>query len=277
MSYTVVTSFHQAGMESYGQRMIDTWEQFWPSTVDLRVYAENCHPQVRRPNSEVIDLLSVSSDCVNFVERHRNNPEAHGGQGPHNAEIWSERKNFKWQAVRFCYKVFALQHAGRTVTTDWLIWIDADTTTHTAVPVEWLNRVCPMGFMGSYLGRSDNYHSECGWIAYNLKHPACRDFIERVAEMYVRDEIFNHKEWHDSYIWDVVRKTWRDQRGVELMNLNPEPDTKGLAKHPFINSELGRYMDHFKGERKKNGHSKGKEIVSHRDHPYWQRILQAGK
>lgn len=277
MTYTVITTFHQAGLEKYGQRMVDSFEQNWPAEVSLRVYAENCQPRVTRPSSQVIDLLSISSDCRDFVERHRDNPEAHGGQGPHNAEIWTERKNFKWQAVRFCYKVFSLQHAARTVDTDWLIWIDADTFTHTPVPLSWLPTVCPPGYMGSYLGRSDNYHSECGWIAYNLRHPQCRAFPERVAEMYVRDEIFNHKEWHDSYIWDVVRKHWRDVRGVELMNLNPEPDTKGLAKHPFINSELGRYMDHFKGERKNQGHSKGKEVVSHRNHPYWQRILQAGK
>jgi hypothetical protein len=93
--------------------------------------------------------------------------------------------------------------------------------------------------------------------------------------MYRTDAIFKEREWHDSYIWDVVRK--RYQLANSFYNLNPSHDNKGLAGHPFINSELGRYMDHVKGERKTLGHSKPKEVVSHPDHPYWQRVKQQGK
>jgi hypothetical protein len=57
--------------------------------------------------------------------------------------------------------------------------------------------------------------------------------------------------------------------------LNPSWTDKGLAGHPFINSELGRYMDHVKGKRKEQGMSRAKEIIMHTDHPYWQGVINS--
>ena len=65
---------------------------------------------------------------------------------------------------------------------------------------------------------------------------------------------------------------YRDTKGAHFHNLNPEPDSKGLAGHPFINSELGKYMDHMKGDRKDLGHSEKKDIKLHADNPYWRNL-----
>lgn len=271
--YTVVTTFNQQGLEIYGQRMIDTFQQFWPDTVDLVVYTENCTPRISKSNVRQVDLLAVSESCRAFVARHQNNPEANGGPGPHNQNIWSEKKSFKWQAVRFSYKVFAVHHAVNNIASDWIIWIDADSHTHSAVPVSFLDSVCPTDYVCSYLGRTDRYHSECGWVAYNMQNNKGQEFVNYFADLYILDKIFDYPEWHDSFIWDVVRKHFRDNHSEKFYNLNPEPDTKGLAGHPFINSELGRYMDHKKGDRKYRGHSKAKEVRLHADHPYWRSVL----
>lgn len=271
--YTVVTTFHQAGLELYGQRMIESFEQHWPDSVDMIVYTENCTPTITKKNVRCVELLSVSNECKSFVERHANNPEAHGGLGPHNQGEWSERKHFKWQGVRFCYKVFAVHHAVNTVNSDWIIWLDADSQTHSTLPVEFLDKICPNDYIATHLGRTDRYHSECGWVGYNRRHPLGIEFVNDFAGMYINDTMFNEQEWHDSYLFDVQRKHYRDNKGASFYNLNPEPDTKGLAGHPFINSELGKYLDHMKGERKQRGHSKAKEVKLHSDHPYWRKIL----
>jgi hypothetical protein len=273
VKYTVITTFNQAGLDTYGQRMIDTFEQYWPASVDLIIYAENCQPRTSRGNTKVLDIFQASESCRSFVNRHQNNPEANGGKGPHNQHLWSEKKQFKWQAVRFCYKVFAVGHAIATVDSDWVVWIDADSHTHSEVTEVWLDSICPQTSLASYLGRSDNYHSECGWVAYNRRHQLTEQFARDFTELYEQDQIFNYGEWHDSYIWDIVRKKYRDTHGAYFYNLNPEPDTKGLAGHPFINSELGRVMDHIKGKRKSQGHSRAKEVVLHHDVPYWRRLL----
>lgn len=270
MKYSVVTTFHQPGLEQYGQRMIDSLEKNWPADVDLYVYAENCQPRVSKPNTHVIDLLADSADLRNFLERHRNNPMAHGKAGP--PDVFNPKKQFRWDAVRFCYKVYALSQCAERVDSGWLIWLDADSYTHSTFPTQGLKSVCPQDTMISYLGRTEKYHSECGWVAYNLDHPATRKFIKEFRSMYDTDAIFQEKEWHDSYIFDVVRRRYKDQN--KLHDLNANWDGKGLAGHPFINSELGLYMDHVKGSRKEQGHSKPKEIVLHQDHPYWRKILE---
>lgn len=274
MRYTVVTTFHQTGLEEYGQRMIDTFEQYWPTDVDLVIYAENCQPKTKRDNTYVYDIFEVSPACTDFVARHKDNPEAHGSKGQHNIKIWNPKKSFRWDAVRFSYKVFALEHAINHINSDWVIWIDADTLTHSAVTDSWLTSVCPTTSMVSYLGRN-NYHSECGWIAYNKNHRNCNHFVNSVANMYKQDKIFNYPEWHDSYIWDRVREQFQNKDNV-FYNINPQPECRGFAGHPFINSALGLVMDHVKGARKEQGHSRNDEIVSHRTHPYWQKILEKG-
>ena len=270
MKYTVITTFNQAGLDTYGQRMIDTFERFWPEDVDLLVCAENCQPRVNRSNVRVVDLLANSPALRDFIQRHENNDLAHGRAGP--PDVFNPKKQFRWNAVRFCYKVFATAACTEQTPNGWLIWIDADTHTHSTVTLDWLNAVCPRDSMASYLGRGERYHSECGWVAYNLDHPATRDFVRDFVGMYMDDSIFNEREWHDSYIWDVIRKRYQAQH--RFYNLNPSVDDKGLAGHPFINSELGRVMDHVKGKRKNQGHSKAKEVVLHHDVPYWQRVLK---
>ena len=133
MKYTVITTFHQAGLDQYGQRMIDTFEALWPADVALVIYAENCQPRTIRPNTTVINLLEASADLRVFIDRHRDNPLAHGRAGP--PEVFDPKKQFRWDAVRFSYKVFSVAHAAEHLFTDWMIWIDADTHTHTPVPM----------------------------------------------------------------------------------------------------------------------------------------------
>ena len=273
MKYTVVTSFNEAGLKQYGQRMIDTFEQHWPAEVDLVVCAEHCQPRVSRTNTQVLDLVNLNSALVAFTERNKNNPRAHGLAGP--PDVYDPRKTFRWHAQRFAYKVYSLALCERFLS-DWMIWLDADTHTHTAVPMSWLEQISPQDAMITYLGRGEKYHSECGWVGYNLANPATRDFIHQFVAMYDQDRIFDEAEWHDSYIWDVVRKQY--QANNTFFNLNPSWEDKGLAGHPFINSELGLYMDHVKGERKLQGMSRPKEVVMHQNHPYWQQVLrQKGK
>ena len=217
MKYTVITTFNQAGLKQYGQRMISTFEQYWPAEVDLVVYAENCKPTVSRANTCVTDLLSDSAELRQFIERHQNNPLAHG-QSTSDRQI-DPKKQFRWDAVRFAYKVFSIALATATIKTDWLIWLDADTHTHSLVPIAGLNELCPADSMISYLGRSETYHSECGWVAYNLTNPQTLQFIKNFVDMYNSDEIFELDEWHDSYVWDVVRRRYHGAN--KFYNLNP--------------------------------------------------------
>ena len=272
MKYTVITTFNQSGLDTYGQRMIDSFEQYWPTDVDLVVYAENCRPRTTRPNVSTVNLLANSPGLRSFVQRHANNDLAHGRAGP--PDVFNPKKQFRWDAVRFSYKVFSVALGASMLSDRWMIWLDADTRTHSVVDHAWLSRVCPQDAMISYLGRGESYHSECGWVGYNLDNSGTRMFIDDFRSMYDTDEIFKHPEWHDSYIWDTVRK--RYQSDHKFHNLNSAWQDKNLAGHPFINSDLGLCMDHAKGSRKTQGASLAKDIKRHLDHPYWQQISAQG-
>lgn len=265
MKYTVVTTFNADGLKEYGQRMIDTFEQHWPAEVDLIVCTENCTPVVSRSNTKIYDLLQLSSPLNAFVERHRNNPLAHGLAGP--PEVFDPRKSFRWHAVRFAYKIYAVSLCANYTSSGWLIWLDADTVTHSPIGLSDLDSLCPSDAIIGYLGRGEKYHSECGWVAYNLDRPETRTFIQDLRAMYDTDRIFELEEWHDSYVWDVVRRRYQTQN--KFYNLTSTMPKPGRAGHPFINSALGKFMDHLKGSRKQEGRSRPHDLIVARSESYW--------
>jgi hypothetical protein len=268
MKYAVVTTFNAPGLKQYGQRMVDAFEQLWPADVDLIVCAENCDPVISRANTRVLDLLGLDHQLQAFVDRHRNNPQAHGQAGP--ARAFDPTKSFKWDAVRFCYKIYSIKLASSYINHGWLIWLDADTVTHSPVQQSDLEKLCPADSMISYLGRGENYHSECGWVGYNLDYPKTQNFINDLVAMYDQDRIFDFPEWHDSYVWDVVRKQY--QNNNKFYNLTHTLPKPGRAGHPFINSDLGKFMDHMKGNRKQQGRSKQQDLVVSRSEAYWNLV-----
>ena len=276
MTYTVITTFHRPGLEQYGQTMIDTFERFWPLSVPLRVYAESCQPRVPSQRVEIIDLMAVSEDLVKFKQQHADNPVAHGLVAKDTSVPFADNQ-FKWDAVRFSHKVFAVIHACATLDTDWVIWLDADTKTFASVPEDFLPGICDPAAMACYLGRREKYHSECGWVAYNRRHPDLQAFMDRWRDLYVTGDLFRLREYHDSFVFDVLRKDFQAQRGTRFSNISPELPGKGPG-HPFIASRLGQYMDHMKGaKRKALGHSLPDDYDRNQglnsSVPYWQQVF----
>jgi len=95
-------------------------------------------------------------------------------------------------------------------------------------------------------------------------------FFNEFERMYEDAEngIFKEKEWHDSYIFDVVRKWHESKFGVKNNDY-----AKGLIKgegHPIINTELGAYIDHMKGTRKDAGRSKASDLKIKRTEEHWK-------
>lgn len=275
-TYTVVTTFHEAGMRAYGQTMIDSFDQYWPRSVPLVVYAENCQPRIPSDRVRVIDLMHSSPDLVKFKQAHANNPVANGTVAKDTGVPFRDNA-FKWDAVRFSHKVFAVIHACSTLTTDWVIWLDADTKTFAPVPDSWPGDICDDTAMACYLGRREKYHSECGWVAYNRNHAHLSEFMAAWRDLYITGSLFNLREYHDSFVFDVLRKDFHARSGVHFSNLSPELPGKGPG-HPFIASELGKYMDHMKGSKRKAlGHSLPDDFQRNQglnsEVPYWQQVF----
>jgi hypothetical protein len=279
VKYTVITTFHDAGYKQYASRMIDTFLQTWPQNVLLKVYAENCDVLQRASNLEIFDLESTCPDLKAFKERWRDVPKANGdisGIGEL-SQRKDSHKSFKWDAIRFAHKVYAVFHAVKNATTPWVIWMDADMVCHSPVPTDFLDSMCPEEIDLAYLGRNGKF-SECGLYAIHVGTKGATRFVKEFQRMYndADNGIFTLGEWHDSYVFDDVKNRIE---GIRLLNwaaglgdLRRSPKNTPGEGHPLINSAWGAYLDHLKGDRKDYGHSLLKDIKVHRPEQYWRNI-----
>jgi len=256
----VVTTFSATGYYDYAKRFIETFARFWPSDVSLNVYSEVPLDPPGMPNVRIVNMLAACPDLVEFKARHVSDPRAHGilaGGG----------EDYRFNAVKFCHKVFALTHAALNIDADILYWIDADGHTFAPVTHGFLDTLLPDGCYTSYLGRR-NMHSECGFMAFDLRHAQNRSFMEFWREIYAEDLIFQLPEWHDSYVYDVARKFYEQKDLIASFDLRASaPDDH----HPFVNSPLGTCLDHLIGPRRKlSGSSYALDLRPPREEPYWQ-------
>ena len=260
MKYTVCTTFNANGYNTYGSRMIDTFLQNWPQEIMLRVYAESCEITQTAPNLQVLDLASASPELVAFKNTWRDVPRANGHPGPP-----YKGKEFKYQAVRFSHKVYAIFHAANTATTEWLIWMDADMVCHSPITMDQLAGFFPDSVDLCFAGRTRKY-TECGLYGMHLTRPEIRTWLADFQRMYDHADqgIFALGEWHDSFVFDTVR-----QRHA-LRELNWSAHLEMGEGHPLINCAWGAYIDHLKGERKSLGRSKSKDLQVDRHESYWK-------
>lgn len=267
MKYSVCTTFNADGYEKYGQRMIQTFLQTWPSTVQLIVYAEACEVLESATNLSVYDLATASSELVAFKTQWRGVPKANGNVS--NDPVRSRRKDagkgFKWDAVRFAHKVYAIFHCAKNAQTQWLIWMDADTICHSPIDINNIEKLCPDKMDLCFLGRGHKY-TECGLYAMNITSPAIQLFLSKFQQAYddAENGIFKLDEWHDSFVFDAVRKN------TPLVEHDWSGHLIAGEGHPLINSEWGAYLDHLKGKRKTTGRSPATDLKVQRTEAYWQ-------
>lgn len=264
--FSVVTTFNATGYKKYGKRMIETFLKTWPVEVELLVYAEDCTVTESAPNLRVLDLHRDSPELVAFKTKWHSVPKANGdvSTDPVISNRKDSAKEFKWNAVRFAHKVYAI-FAAANAAIDWLIWMDADTVCHSPITMAQLNKLCPSTADICFLGRSGKY-TECGLYAMNLRSPNTLKFLKEFQRVYddADNGIFTMKEWHDSFVFDVVRKS---------MQLEQHDWSSHLISgegHPLINSEWGAYLDHLKGDRKSLGRSKSSDLKITRTEEYWK-------
>lgn len=265
---SVFSTWHPSGYEKYGKLFVQGYTTNWPKEVPLTIYAEGHTPDTDNPNIAVLDQASTLPDLKAWQLRHKNNKHAHG---------WNKdlsKKSFLWDASRFANKVFALWHFTEQCNTDIFIWCDGDVRTHTPMTLEFLHSIAPSeNQLATYLGRKT--WPECGWMMFNRKHPKFAEFIEQWRWIYESDDIFEHAESHDSFIFGELVEDFKSM-GVEFNDLGGS-DQGG---HIFINSVLGRYMDHLKGFRKEVGKSLASDITGNFEHKgvdWWQDVRHVTK
>jgi len=226
MKVLVITSFNEKLYKEYAHRFIETYN--WP--YDLNVYSEKKF-SITTKNITVTEL---GQDSKNFVERNKNRPV----------------KDFWVDGVRFSYKVYSVIEAAIDAidkkTYDILIWVDADSVFYNPLTIDFIKKhLFKEDRMMTYLGRGEHY-SECGFLLWNLNHKDTNNYFKEMKNMYNNDLIYNEREQHDSYIWDLVRKKFEQTNGTMNIDIGDK-----IVGHVQARSVLGTIYDHTKGPKRK--------------------------
>lgn len=243
-----VSTCHKEGWKQYGRRMVDTWMMNWP--VPLAFFGEGFAPADDASIMLLPDLTAVAW----LQEFKRQHP--YKRTGPY---------DYRFDAARFAHKIAAILEADESRILDFLIWVDADTVTHTAVPPEFVESLLPQGDEYiAWLDRKGKY-PECGFFILNCRHPRHAEFIAALRSAYVTGSLFKMAEWHDSYVIQQLV----EGMGLKTRSLSGPDGFK--TSHPFVNGPLGAYMDHMKGPRKTMGRSQARDLKVVRPEPYWRK------
>ena len=249
-----VTTFNSKLYKEYAYRFIKTYNL----PFDLIVYSEDNIEHIKNDvnknvNIKTLNINKVCPEIVNFINRNKERNV-----------VDVEKGGFRLNAIRFCYKVFAVTHAGLNFNDyKYLIWLDADMVFKIPLTTDILEKYfIKKTNMMSYLGRTKTkrvkqYHSDCGFLIFNMKHKYIINYMIEMKRMYTSNDIYKEREWHDSYIWDLVRK--RFEKKFKILNYDIGLKySKGECKfnHVLTATPLFNYIDHLKGNiRKKLGTS----------------------
>jgi len=277
---TFVTTFHKPGLEQYGQRFINSFADKVDKRVKLIVYAENCTPVNIDPNQiTILDAKQALPKLNAFKEKWKDIPKANGIP-PEDIKQKRPRdwhKEFKWNAIRFANKVYAVFDACERRVGNWVVWIDADTFVHSNWSYNEIKELLPNNAYITYVGRGKGSQTwpECGFYGLNMNHPVCHSFLEDFERMYedADNGIFTLEEWHDSYVFGEILNKYKEFPSHDYSAEMYLREAKtGGGGHPLINGPLGKWIDHMKGDRKDTKKSLKKDLMVNRKEAYWNEV-----
>ena len=242
--------------------MLESFNEFWPKEVELVAYTEESVPM---PRGKCRSLWTIPG-AQSFVDRHKDNPRARG-LAPLKQWSTKDRTRFenkgvaawKWDAFKWFRQCMIPEHASLGMDNgDVLCWLDGDVISFKPVPDQFVERLLGNSDL-VYLGRARHRNvdpdkigldsSEIGFWAVRL-NATTRSFLAAFANAYRQDTVFALHEWHSAYVFDVTRRQIAALTRMRMRDLTP-----GGSGHVWFRSELGRYLDHLKGDRKSLGRS----------------------
>ena len=275
-SLTIVTTWGTKYWPTPVQAGLESTVKNWPGHAKILLYPDDMSQQLKLPRTEYYDLCKEQPVLKEFIERNKNNSRLTKWQ--------PQQYKFEYDAIRFSYKVFACIDAYQKTKPDMLWFLDADIITFEKIPMSWLEHIIPDTAFTSYLGRPKKGFSETGYYAFNTNHKYANKFFKRWEQYYAEDLFFNIQKgflnhfpiagYTDSFTFDAVRLEMEQAGKIKNEDLNDGRWSGGRkARHPFINSELGQYMDHMKGyERKAQMSSRKRDLTTKQTHSYWKSL-----
>ena len=255
--FDVVTTFHREGYDTYGERMVETFNEFWPKEVHLTCYYEDMEEPLhqygnvswRQFEEEVGERYDAFSKIAAPWEEKVLGPE---GEDPrsHRQGPVTPGSRYLFEATRFSHKYYTVDDFRQRSDARYIVWCDADVVATKKIPLDFLYSIVEEGKLWSRINRP-NVYPECGFMIWDTQNEWYDRYFQLMKWMYDDGALFQLEEWHDSYVWWAAERYVEKEAGKSVsVNLGD-----GSSKHPFVTGILGQYLDHLKGKRKDTGYS----------------------
>src|SRR4051812_26941569 len=131
----VCSGFSPSGRKSYGERFLSSFDAYWPSEVELRVFVEEPTPMPRQAERSLWEIEGAAA----FHKRHSGNPAS---QGLVPKARWKDGErargySFRTDANKFWKQILIPEAAAADMADgDLLVWLDGDVETLAPVPID---------------------------------------------------------------------------------------------------------------------------------------------
>ena len=260
-NFLIVTSFNQELYEKYAYKFMNTYTL----PFHLHIYSETEITINKDISNEAknFTLFNIYNEYPQFLEFVKRNQDKNFSE----LAKKNKKKIFKFDTIRFSYKVFSLIHSIENFSKkyNYIVWIDADNIFRKSFDCNLFKLLIDENKFMSYMGRKGKY-SECGFLIFNTQNKYCFEYFNFIKNLYLSDEVYKLDETHDSFVWDHVRKIM-ENKYKDFSNLNITKISYNLLKNKshfdknwFISIEAGNnvldrtilflFMYHQKGKLK---------------------------
>jgi hypothetical protein len=190
---TVITSTFPAGYVSSGKAVFETWEKYFSTEFNFKIYHEGMVPCTKLPNLELISFEDTLQDCIKF----RQDSEIYLNEHV----LTTNAKHYKNCVLgcRLAAKVFTIYHAYKHNTSRYMLWLDHDVYALKKISKDFILSLIDNQNMISTLSEftKNKSHPETGLILFDTCYPQIDKFMESYITEYKNLNIYKHK-----YPWD---------------------------------------------------------------------------
>jgi len=223
--FNVITGLSQDYYNTIGQKMIESWLDYWPQDMQLTVYTED-QLKLDHPRIKTVNLDTMDSDYHQFQQ--------------HKMKLATRAKKFAKKAWPIMKNLES--------DTGYLIWVDADVITIGNIQHDWLLDLIGKNQFSAHIGvmQGEYYSVETGFFIINRSNSYKQAFLDEYQRIYQERDFTNQHKPFDGDVFGRVIRTLRSDPEFKYRELNPEYAT---ARSPF-NGIFNGYMTHYKAKRK---------------------------
>ena len=228
-----VTSWGPGGWELYAKRFVESFIEHFPAETRLLAYYHDSEFPRDAPIHARVEYRTL--DDSRDLRRFKTQNAALNG-------LSDGQYNFRYDAIKFCHKVYALKRAWeRRADAKWVVWVDADTFATKPIPADFFDDILDGSV--TWLDRTDIDYAETSFMGFRSDSPNAEQALEALFDVYDTDNVGSFTEWHDGFVISQILK-----KLPEGSCHNLSEGCKGLEA--FQQSPLAEYMEHLKGNRK---------------------------